>query len=417
MKNLPYAPLAAAAEDRSSTQRLHRWRWPLAALVLILGMVLSARASDEPPKPRVIAPGELRTKAEAEKAALKAATSKITTEQLKETIEKSKGQTKNVQLVTGEDGKKIAEAEHAPAAAAGHAPAPAKTRVPMVQRLEVTAQGGEHGAPTVSLPVMAPAQNSRQYIRARAATLTTHAVGADATTGDAGDAHQEIHWAYEGEGGPQAWGKLNPEFNTCAIGKRQSPINIEEAATLQGPAEPLQINYRPSNGTVVNNGHTIQVDVDRGNLLTVRGSTYELLQFHFHLPSEERVNFKSFAMVVHLVHKNAEGQLAVIGVLIDPGDASSFMQKVFTYLPLESGDKVRMPAGLVDLNELLPKDMRYYQFMGSLTTPPCSVGVLWMVLKQPVTAGREQIHLFSQLFSNNARPTQPTNGRAIRSAQ
>ena len=409
MKNSPYLPLTAAAGDRRSTQRFHRWRWLLAALVLITGMVLSARASDEPPKPRVIAPGELRTKAEAEKAALKAATPKITTEQLKETIEKSKGQTKNVQLVTGEDGKKMAEGEHAPAAA--------KTRVPMVQRMEDTALGGGHGAPTASLPVMAPAQNSRQYIRARAAALTGHAVGADAMAGDAGDAHQEVHWAYEGEGGPQAWGKLNPEFNPCAVGKRQSPINIEEAATLQGPAEPLQINYRPSNGTVVNNGHAIQVDVDRGNLLTVRGSTYELQQLHFHLPSEERVNFKSFAMVAHLVHKNAEGQLAVIGVLIEPGEASSFMQKVFTYLPLESGDKVRMPAGLVDLNELLPKDLRYYQFMGSLTTPPCSEGVLWMVLKQPVTAGREQIHLFSQLFPNNARPTQPTNGRVIRSAQ
>lgn len=384
-------------------ERLHRLRWPLTALVLITCVVFSARANDDPPKPRVIAPNELRTKAEAEKEALKASTPKITTEQLKETIEKSKGQVKSVQLMAGESGGKAADSGHgAPAGHGGQAVAayvPQRVVAPVIRRLE----DNGHNAP------VADAQSSRQYIRARAAMLTESA--------DHGAGGHDIHWAYEGEGGPQAWGKLKPEFNTCAAGKRQSPINIEDSATLQGPAEPLQINYRPSNGTVVNNGHTVQVDVDRGNLLTVRGSTYELLQFHFHLPSEERVNYKGFAMVAHLVHKNTEGQLAVIGVLIDPGVASSFMQKVFTYLPLESGDKVRMPAEMVDLNELLPKDMRYYQFMGSLTTPPCSEGVLWMVLKQPVTASREQIRMFSQLFPNNARPTQATNGRVIRSAQ
>ena len=380
----------------------HTLRWLLTGLVLITGGMLCAHANDDhdTPKPKIMAPNTLRDKAEAEK---KAMPMKVTTEQLKETIENSKGQTKNVQLMMGDGGKKSAEGMHGGTAAHGEAPAMARRRsmaAPMISELEES-------------------PNSRQYIRSRAAALAGHPIAAEAMMAGAGGhgAGGDVHWAYEGEGGPQAWGKLKPEFNTCATGKRQSPINIEDGTTLQGPAEPLMINYRPSNGTVVNNGHTIQVDVERGNTMTVRGSTYELLQFHFHQPAEERVNYRGFAMVAHLVHKNAEGQLAVIGVLIDPGAASTLINKVWTYMPLEAGDKVRMPLGMVDLNELLPKDMRYYQFMGSLTTPPCSEGVLWQVLKQPVTASREQIRLFSQMFPNNARPTQPVNGRVIREAQ
>jgi carbonic anhydrase len=131
-----------------------------------------------------------------------------------------------------------------------------------------------------------------------------------------------------GETGPEAWGKLKPEFNLCAIGKRQSPINIEDSASLQGPAEPVQFDYRPSNAAVVNNGHTIQVDVQGENTITVRGSTYRLLQFHFHSPSEEQINFKRYPMVAHLVHKNAEGQLAVVAVLLETGAVNPDRQGV-----------------------------------------------------------------------------------------
>lgn len=222
------------------------------------------------------------------------------------------------------------------------------------------------------------------------------------------------HWSYEGEYGPEHWARVKPEFNVCAIGKRQSPVHIQESVTLQGPAEPLQFDYRPTGGSVVNNGHTIQVDLEPGNTLSVRGSTYELLQFHFHHPSEERVNHRSFAMVAHLVHKNHEGQLAVVAVLIDPGAANGLIHKVWTHMPLDSGDRVRLPAGLIDLRELLPTDQRYYQFMGSLTTPPCTEGVLWNVLKTPVTVSREQLKLFAQIFPNNARPVQALNGRVVR---
>lgn len=254
-------------------------------------------------------------------------------------------------------------------------------------------------------PAVAKPRKSRSALQAHAAAMAGHTPGED------------VHWSYSGEGGPQAWGKLKPEFNVCAIGKRQSPINIEDNYTLQGPAEPLQFNYQPSSGSVVNNGHTIQVDVHGDNTLTVRGSVYRLVQFHFHTPSEEQVNFRSFAMVAHLVHRNAEGQLAVVAVLLDLGVANTLVNTVWTYMPLDTQDRVRLPEGLLNMNELLPKDQRYYQFIGSLTTPPCTEGVLWMVMKTPTQISREQLKLFQQLYPNNARPVQPINGRPVRNAQ
>ena len=255
-----------------------------------------------------------------------------------------------------------------------------------------------------------PAAVRQEALRARAAAAAAAAA--------AGDKHgAEVHWSYEGAGGPQNWGRLKPEFNVCAIGRRQSPINIEETSTLRGPAEPIQFGYVPSGGSVVNNGHTIQVDVVGENTLTVRDTPFKLLQFHFHHPSEERVNHRGFAMVAHLVHRSAEGQLAVLAVLLDPGEANPLIHKVWTHMPLDAGDRVRLPPGLLNLNELLPQDQRYYQFFGSLTTPPCTEGVLWLVLKQPVAISREQLRLFSQMFPNNARPVQPVNGRPVRDAQ
>jgi carbonic anhydrase len=274
-----------------------------------------------------------------------------------------------------------------------------------------------HRAASAHAPAVVNPRASRDYIQAKAAALTGHEVtsGGDAHPGDGHGG--EPHWAYEGENGPQNWGKLKPEFNVCAIGKRQSPINIEESMTLQGPAEPLVFNYTASSGTVVNNGHTIQVDLYGDNTLTVRGSVYKLVQFHFHTPSEEQVNYRNYAMVAHLVHKNNEGQLAVVAVLLDPGVTNSLINTVWTYMPLDLNDRVRLPGGIINMNELLPKDQRYYQFIGSLTTPPCTEGVLWMVLKRPTQLSHEQIRLFQQLFPNNARPVQAVNGRAVRDAQ
>ena len=260
-------------------------------------------------------------------------------------------------------------------------------------------------------------QNSRLYTKARAMALAQGEPGAHAEQPGAEGHGGEVHWSYEGENGPQNWGKLKPEFNLCGIGKRQSPIAIQSDSTLQGPAEPLQFIYTPSLATVVNNGHTVQVDVEGDNSITVRGSTYKLLQFHFHTPSEEMINSRRYAMVAHLVHKNEAGQLAVVAVLLEQGEANALMDKVWTYMPLDTNDRVRMPDGLLNLNEILPKDQRYYQFMGSLTTPPCSEGVLWMVLKQPMKISAAQYKLFRQQFPLNARPVQPVNGRVVREAQ
>ncbi len=259
-------------------------------------------------------------------------------------------------------------------------------------------------------------KTSRQDIRARAAALAARKEPIEEIIESARNADAR-QWDYAGANGPQAWANLKPEFATCATGKRQSPINIDDSITLRGPAEAIGFDYSTSSATVVNNGHTIQIDINGDNAIFVRGSRYQLVQVHFHHPSEERINHRSFAMVAHLVHKDYMGRLAVVAVLLEPGEANPVINKFWTYMPLGPGDRVAMPAGSADLAQLLPKDQRYYQFMGSLTTPPCSEEVLWMILKQPVTLSSDQMRLFAQQFPNNARPVQPINGRVVRDAQ
>lgn len=288
---------------------------------------------------------------------------------------------------------------------------------------------GKPGAtgPSAEAPNPRPAasgatRQSAQYLRARAAALGEHPATPAETEvvippAPSGAHAGEAHWSYEGADGPQVWSRINPAFKLCAYGLRQSPIAIEDNASLQGPAEALQFSYTPSAGTVVNNGHTIQVDVQGDNTLQVRGSSYQLRQFHFHTPAEEVVNGRRADMVVHLVHQNAEGQLAVVAVQLVAGEPNTLVDTVWTYMPLDTGDRVRIPAGALNLAELLPTDQRYYQYMGSLTTPPCTEGVLWMVLKQPMTVSPSQFRLFTQLYPSNARPVQPPNGRVVRSAQ
>lgn len=266
-----------------------------------------------------------------------------------------------------------------------------------------------------SRPVNAKA--SRQYIRARAAELAGRPPPPMEEIVDPARPVGEAHWAYHGINGPQAWGMLKPEYATCATGQRQSPIHIDESTTLRGPAEAIQFAYGPSNATIVNNGHTLQIDMHGDNGIFVRGTRFHLVQMHFHHPAEERINHRSFAMVAHLVHRNHLGQIAVVAVLLEPGEANPVVNHLWTYMPLGKDDRVPFPRGSVDLNGLLPRDPLYYQFMGSLTTPPCTEDVLWMVLKQPVTISHDQLRLFAQQFPNNARPVQPINGRVVREAR
>jgi carbonic anhydrase len=219
------------------------------------------------------------------------------------------------------------------------------------------------------------------------------------------------HWDYSGEGAPENWSKLKPEFSACSSGKRQSPIDIRDGISVQ--LDPVQFDYKPSGFKVLDNGHTVQVNVAPGNSIEVMGRRFELVQFHFHRPSEERINGRQFDMVAHLVHKDLEGKLAVVAVLLDRGSMQPIVQTVWNNLPLEKGDEVAARATL-DLNALLPAERGYYTYMGSLTTPPCSEGVLWMVMKQPVGISSEQIGIFSRLYPMNARPIQSASGRLIK---
>ena len=219
------------------------------------------------------------------------------------------------------------------------------------------------------------------------------------------------HWSYDGEGGPHAWHQLKPEFGKCGSGARQSPIDIRDGIRVD--MDPVQFDYRASAFRVIDNGHTVQVNVAAGNSIEVMGRRFELLQFHFHRPSEERIEGKQFDMVAHLVHKDRDGRLAVVAVLLERGSAHPLVQAVWNNLPLEKGEEL-VARGTLDLNHLLPKDPRYFTYMGSLTTPPCSEGVLWMVMQQPVTLSAEQIDVFARLYPMNARPLQQASGRLIK---
>ena len=224
-------------------------------------------------------------------------------------------------------------------------------------------------------------------------------------------AYHSDHWSYEGEHGPANWGKINAAWSKCATGNRQSPIDIRNGMKVE--LEQINFDYHPASFNVIDNGHTIQVTVGGGNYISIMNRQYELQQFHFHRPSEERINGKGFEMVAHLVHKDAEGHLAVLAVLIERGKPQSLIQTIWNNLPLEKNSVVA-PTIVIDMNELLPQRRDYYTYMGSLTTPPCSEGVLWMVMKEPVQASPAQLALFSRLYPMNARPIQSGSGRVIK---
>jgi len=219
------------------------------------------------------------------------------------------------------------------------------------------------------------------------------------------------HWSYGGHTGPAEWAALDHEFATCKVGHVQSPIDIRGAKPADLP--PIVFDYKASPLRVIDNGHTIQVNYAAGSSISVGGTRYELLQFHFHRPSEEKIQGKSHAMVAHLVHKSAEGKLAVVAVLLDKGGASlPIIETIWSRIPKEK-EKEAAADVTVDATTLLPAEKGYYAFQGSLTTPPCSEDVRWMVLKQPVRIADREVAAFGKLYSMNARPSQPLNGRAV----
>jgi carbonic anhydrase len=231
-----------------------------------------------------------------------------------------------------------------------------------------------------------------------------------------GAAHGEgMHWTYGTHAGPAEWGALSPEFTTCKLGKHQSPIDIRGAAPADLP--PIKFDYKPSPLKVIDNGHSIQVNYPPGSSIDVGGVRYDLVQFHFHKPSEEKINGKSHPMVVHLVHKSADGKLAVVAVLLDSGGASALIDSIWKNIPKQKEKETIVQNATIDATDLLPSSRGYYTFQGSLTTPPCSEDVTWMVLKDPVKIADAEIAAFGKIYPMNARPTQPLNGRDIRASK
>lgn len=226
----------------------------------------------------------------------------------------------------------------------------------------------------------------------------------------AGAQASDAHWEYTGKTGPSHWGELEAGFSSCKTGKQQSPIDIHAAKPAK--LAPLGFHYAPGAAEIVNNGHTVQVNLASGGSVTLPSGDYKLLQFHFHTPSEETVNGKHYPLVAHLVHKNEAGELAVVAVLFRQGKENAALKEVFAGLPAAAGDKHPL-AGRLDLSAVLPPRHAYYAYMGSLTTPPCSEGVHWQVLKQPVEISTAQLASFRKLYAMNARPIQPLNGRVV----
>ena len=262
-------------------------------------------------------------------------------------------------------------------------------------------------AATAPLPGMSRHERERQF--ATSGPLRAPVVRRNAE--EAVLEHKNVQWSYEGEGSPANWAKLRPDFGLCATGRRQSPIDVRDGIKVD--LEPIAIDYKRSQFRIVDTGHDIQVNVGDGSTIAVMGRRYQLLHFHFHRPAEERINGKSFDMGIHFFHRDEEGRLAIIAVLLERGSEHPLIQTLWNNLPLEVDQEV-VPSVAIDLNDLLPKDRSYYTFMGSLTTPPCSEDVLWMVFKQPVTISAEQVAIFSRLYKNNARPVQPSNNRLIK---
>ena len=240
--------------------------------------------------------------------------------------------------------------------------------------------------------------------------MAKHAVGflLVAATLAASAADHAPHWGYSGHG-PDAWGEA-PGAEACKLGKLQSPIDIRDAK--KAALAPLDLHYSKGPAKIVDNGHTVQVDLADGGFMNVGGVPYKLVQFHFHTPSEERVAGKSYPMVVHLVHKAEDGKLAVVAVLLKEGKADAALAPVFAAMPHEHG-KAKALRAPFDAADFLPADKAYYKYSGSLTTPPCSEGVAWHVLKQPVEVSKAQIEAFRKHYKMNARPVQPLNDRIV----
>lgn len=220
---------------------------------------------------------------------------------------------------------------------------------------------------------------------------------------------QPVDWGYERGIGPDCWGDLSPQFAPCKKGRKQSPIDIPSSAPVNPPD--LVFDYAPSTLHIVNVGRTIQANYNAGSELVVDGERYTLLQFHFHNPSENTVDGAATEMEMHLVHADRRLNRAVVGVFLVEGAENAAYAPVFEHMPSERGDAVSVAGVTVDAAALLPEERSYWRWDGSLTTPPCTEGVKWFMLREPVELSAKQIAAFKALYTGNARPVQPMNRR------
>jgi len=287
---------------------------------------------------------------------------------------------------------------------------------------DVAAQAEQREMPAAE-PKVAPAPASSagsrhaskpETVLARSAPRRSHKPSgnkAEKRAPQAATMPSHVEWSYRGAGGPDNWAALKPEFALCGDGRRQSPIDIDDGIHVD--LAPIEFSYRPTYFRIVDNGHTVQVGVGEGSSIRVMGRVYDLKQFHFHRPSEFRIDGRGYDMEAHLVHQDLDGRLAVVSVMLERGTAHQIVQTLWNNLPLERHSSYA-PDVAIDPNELLPEDRRYATFMGSLTTPPCTEGVMWMVMRQPVQVSAEQISIFSRLHPMNARPLQPIGDRLVK---
>ena len=240
-----------------------------------------------------------------------------------------------------------------------------------------------------------------------------HSKDANSTKHEAHEAHHAKHWAYMGNVGPKHWSEVKKEFNMCSEGKQQSPINVIASKDIELKA--LALEYKTGSKSIINNGHTVQVNVEDGSVLKIDGADYKLKQFHFHVPSENNINGNKFPLEAHFVHATDDGKLAVVAVMFTEGEENPVLAKIWKKLPsLKVGEEAKCGLSADEIKALMPENKDYYKFMGSLTTPPCSENVKWQVYKTPLTVSKEQINAFFTLFGfPNNRPVQDTNKREI----
>lgn len=246
------------------------------------------------------------------------------------------------------------------------------------------------------------------------AAFAALASGSKSGDSNAAERNKAAHWTYTGAEGPANWGRLSPAYELCGIGRKQSPIDI----TGQTPADlkPIKLDYKATPISVVNNGHTIQVNYAPGSTMKIGANTYQLVQFHFHSPSEHKVGGRSYAGEAHFVHKSADGKLAVLGVLIEIGVENDFLKPIWASMPPSKGAN-SYPSKMLDPNNFLPAGRAYNRYIGSLTTPPCSEGVSWYVLREPVSMSRAQADEFRNTISANARPVQAMHKRVLQKSR